>query len=152
MQAARALWSYRGIGDRGNLILIIATLAIGPALLIYGVATGWLFIASAALLAGLTVARNVIWRRAYPKMVKYTAPITATFTPDTVSVASAEGENTLPWSSFKNYAETPAFYFLFMGRRGLSIIPKTAFASDLDNEQTRIYIAANLKRKKMRWT
>lgn len=156
MQAARALWSYRGIGDTGNMILVIASLAIGPTLLLYGQWTGWLFIAAAAIFAALTLLRNVIWRRAYRKMRKYTAPITATLTQTTVGVVSAEGENTLPWSSFANYAETPAFYFLFgaraIGRRSLSIIPKSAFASDLENEQARVYIATNLKRKKMRWT
>ena len=152
IHAARALWSYRGIGDRGNWLTTIIALAVGPVLLTNGLAAGWLFIAAGAIFVVLTLLRNLLWRRAYRKMAKYTAPITAVFGPDTVHVSSAEGDNTLPWSSFKNYAETPDYYFLFMGWRGLSIIPKTAFESDEDNEQTRLYMTTHLKRRKMRWT
>ncbi|WP_299301872.1 YcxB family protein [uncultured Litoreibacter sp.] len=151
MRAARALWSYRGIGDRGNWLLAIAAAAVGPVLLLNGFGTGWLFIATAVIFLALTALRNVLWRRAYRKMVKYTAPITATFTADTVETRSAEGHSTLPWTSFGQYAETPVFYFLFMGRRGLSIIPKSAFATDEELEQTRIWMT-QLPRKKMRWT
>lgn len=152
MRAARALWSYRSIGDRGNLVVAILAMAAGPALLINGFGTGWLFIGAAALFVCLTALRNLLWRRAYRQMMKYTAPITASFAPETVSVSSAEGDNTLPWSSFKDYAETPQYYFLFIGWRGLSIIPKSAFNSDEDNEQTRLYMTTHLKRRKMRWT
>ena len=152
MRAARALWSYRGIGDRGNMIAASLALAAGLGLLIYRYPTGWMFIAAAAMFVAMTILRNLIWRRAFRNMVKYSAPITASFGPETVSVSSAEGDNTLPWSSFKSYAETLEFYFLFIGWRGLSIIPKSAFSSDEDNELTRLYITTNLQRRKMRWT
>lgn len=151
MRAARALWSYRGIGDRGNWLLAIAAMAVGPLLLVNGFGTGWLFIGAAALFAAMTVARNLIWRRAYGRMIKYTAPITAGFSQDLVETHSAEGQSSLQWSSFSHYAETPVFFFLFMGRRGLSIIPKSAFATDEGLEQTRLYMT-QLPRKKMRWT
>lgn len=151
MHAARVLWSYRGIGDRGNAVCAIIAAAVGPALLLYGFATGWLFIAAAGLFVAMTLARNLLWRRSYRKMVKYTAPITATLTKDTVETRSAEGHATLPWTSFNAYAETRDHLFLFLGWRGLSIIPKPAFQTDLELEQARLYFT-QLPRKKMRWT
>ncbi len=151
MHAARVLWSYRGIGDRGNLLLAIFAAAVGPVLLVYGFGTGWLFIAAAVLFVVLTAFRNLIWRSAYRKMVKYTGPITATLSKDTVETRSAEGQSKLPWSAFNRYAETPDFVFLFIGWRGLSIIPRSAFASEEDGEQARLFYT-QLPRKKMRWT
>lgn len=152
MHAAGALWSYEAIGTKGNLILAILAAAAGPTLLIYGQPLGWLCLAMAAFFVILTWARSYIWRRAYRKMEKYSAPITASFGPDHVSVDSAQGASELPWDYFKSYAETPDYIFLFAPRRGLSIIPKTAFETEDQLDQTRSHIEANLPRKKMRWT
>ena len=152
MHASRALWSYEAIGDTGNYILAGLTTTTGIACLIYGQTAGWAFLAIAAFLIVLTVARNVVWRRAYRKMEKYTAPITANLTADTVSTRSAQGSSDLPWSHFKAYAETPDYIFLTAPKRGLSIIPKSAFDSNDDLDQTRSFIVSNLPRKKMRWT
>ncbi len=153
MQAARVLWSYRAIGDRGNWVVVILCLCVGPVLLLNEVSTGWLFIAVAVFFAVLTWIRTVLWRRAYGRMVKYTAPITATFAPDHVTTNSAEGDSTLPWSFFKSYAETPDYVFLFGPKRTLSIIPKSALPVPEDIETLRDFItAAHLPRKKMRWT
>ena len=153
MQAARVLWSYRAIGDGGNWIITILCLCAGPVLLVNGVTTGWLFIAVAMFFATLTWARSLIWRRAYRHMVKYTAPISATFARDQITTRSAEGDSTLPWSFFKSYAETPDYLFLFGPNRTLSIIPKSALPVPEDIETLRDFItAAHLPRKKMRWT
>lgn len=152
MQAAGALWSYEAIGVKGNLILAILAVGAGPVLLIYGQPLGWLCLAIAAFFVILTWGRSYIWRRAYRKMEKYTAPITASFSAERVSVDSAQGASDLPWDYFKSYAETPDYVFLFAPKRGLSIIPKTAFETVDILDQTRSHIAANLPRKKMRWT
>ncbi len=152
MHAARALWSYEAIGDTGNVIIAIVCATVGPLLLIYGQQLGWLVLAIAVFFLGLTWARNVIWRRSYRKMEKYTAPITAAFSDTSVAVNSAQGSSDLPWSYFKTYAETPDYFFLTAPKRGLSIIPKSAFATEETLDQTRAYMAANLPRKKMRWT
>ena len=153
MHAARVLWAYRAIGDRGNWIVVILCLCAGPVLLLNGIQTGWLFIAVAVFFVGLTWARTVIWRRAYRRMVKYSAPITARFAPDQITTQTAEGHSTLPWTFFKSYAETPDYLFLFGPKRSLSIIPKTALPAPDDIEILRDFItAAHLPRKKMRWT
>ncbi|PTX56511.1 YcxB-like protein [Litoreibacter ponti] len=152
MRAARVLWSYRGIGDVGNWVLVGLSLIAGPALLLNGLWTGWLFLGAAAIFATITWARNRIWRRAFPKMVKYTAPITATFSPDGVHTVSAQGESTLPWKKFQSYAETPNYVFLFLSRRDFSVIPKSAAQDPMQIEELRDLMAANLPRAKMRWT
>lgn len=152
MHAARVLWSYEAIGDRGNLIIAIVCCAIWPVLLVMGYKTGWLFLVVSMFFALLTVARNVIWRRAYRQMDKYSGPITAEFREDSVSTVSQQGNSDLPWSFFKSYAETPDYLYLTAPRRSLSIIPKSAFASDEELDQVRSYIVAQLPRKKMRWT
>jgi len=153
MHAARVLWAYRAIGDRGNWIVVILCLCAGPVLLLNGIATGWLFLAVALFFVALTWARTTLWRRAYRRMTKYTAPITARFAPDRITTHSAEGDSTLPWSHFKSYAETPDYLFLFGPKRSLSIIPKTALPAPDDIEILRDFItAAHLPRKKMRWT
>ena len=153
MHAAGVLWAYRAIGDKGNWITVILCLAAGPVLLLNGVATGWLFIAVAAFFFVLTWARRMIWRRAYRRMVKYTGPITAVFEEGQVTTRSEEGENTLPLTHFKSYAETPEYLFLFGPKRALSIIPKSALPTPEDIELLRDFITAvHLPRKKMRWT
>ncbi|SFR53896.1 YcxB family protein [Litoreibacter janthinus] len=152
MRAARAYWSYRGIGDRGNWILAALSLLAGINLLVWDLNVGWIWVGAAALFAVITMIRNALWRRGYRKMIKYTAPITASFTRDVVETTSAEGTSTLPWTTFTKYAETPEFFFLTLPRRGLSIIPKRATKDDWELETLRDMITANLPRAKMRWT
>lgn len=152
MHAARVLWAYRGIGDRGNWVLAALSAVAGAALLGYGFQTGWIWLGAAALFAGMTLLRNALWRRAYPRLVKYTAPITASFTASEVETTSAQGHTILPWSTFRRYAETPDYFFLFLNRRDFSIIPKSAAPDPLQIEALRELITANLPRAKMRWT
>ncbi|WP_298257078.1 YcxB family protein [uncultured Litoreibacter sp.] len=152
MRAARAYWSYSGIGDRGNVLLAVGLVLMGGALVLWDVPTGWIWIGGAVLLGAMTIARNLLWQRGYRKMVKYRAPITASFMPEMIEVQSAEGESTLPWATFKKYIETPEYFFITMPRRGLSIIPKRACKDDLEIEALRDMITANLPRAKMRWT
>ena len=152
MHAARAYWSYKGIGDFGNWVIVALLLITGTGILIWGMAIGWLCIAGAAIFAALTALRNIFWRRRYRRMVKYSAPITATFSADNVETRSAEGQSTVPWSIFTKYAETPDYFFLMMPLRGLSIIPKRACEDDFQLEALREVITANLPRAKMRWT
>ena len=106
----------------------------------------------AAIFAGLTVLRNLLWRRGYHRMAKYSAPITASFLPDEVHTNSAQGASKLPWSTFTKYVETPEYFYLLMPRRGLSIIPKRACKDDWEVEALRDLITAKLPRAKMRWT
>lgn len=152
MRAARVLWSYQAIGDRGNWILTGICATAGLALLGSNYWTGWIWIGAAGMLMAITLLRNHLWRRGYQKMVKYTAPITATFSQDSIETHSAEGSSTLPWSTFQKYAETPDYFFVFMGWRSFSILPKSAIANEQDLDTLRDLIAANLPRAKMRWT
>lgn len=152
MRAARVLWSYEGIGDRGNWILAVVCAVAGIALLAYGFGTGWIWLGATALLVVITLSRNIFWRRGYPKIIKYTAPITTSFSPETIETQSAEGHSILPWTTFRKYAETPDYFFLFLGRRRFSILPKSAIKNDLDLETLRETITAKLPRAKMRWT
>jgi len=152
MRAARVLWSYQGIGDRGNLILAALCTLAGGALLVYGFQTGWIWVFAGALFVAITALRNLLWRRAYPKILKYKAPITAGFSDTEITTSSAEGHSTLPWTTFRKYAETPDYFFLFLDRRRFSILPKSALASDDDLEDLRELITTKLPRAKMRWT
>ncbi|MEM9582459.1 MAG: YcxB family protein [Pseudomonadota bacterium] len=152
MRAARVLWSYEAIGDRGNMVVAIFCTAIGPVLLLIGQPTGWLFLCAAVFFCVLTWARNVIWRKAYRRMEKYRAPISVRLNDGVVSTQSAQGSADLPWTFFNSYAETPDYFFLTAPKRSLSIIPKSAFVTEEDIDQARTYIAAHLPRKKMRWT
>lgn len=152
MHAARAYWSYSGIGDRGNWLLAGLSLLAGGMIVAYGIGVGWIWIGAAAIFAGLTVLRNFLWRRGYHRMTKYSAPITASFAAELVQTRSAEGQSDLPWSTFTKYAETPEYFFLKLPRRGLSIIPKRACKDDLELDALRELITANLPRLKMRWT
>ncbi|RLJ60282.1 YcxB-like protein [Litoreibacter meonggei] len=152
MHAARAFWSYRGIGDLGNWLLTAFALIAGTGLLIWGFGVGWIWIGAGAVFPAITLLRNFLWRRAYRKMIKYSAPITASFTSDEVQTKSAEGQSQLPWTTFTKYAETPDYFFLLLPRRGLSIIPKRACKDDWEIETLRDTITANLPRAKMRWT
>lgn len=152
MHAARAFWSYRGIGDRGNWILSVVCALAGFALVYAGLAVGWIWVGAAVFFVLITLIRNVLWRHGYHKIVKYSAPITATFTADTVTTSSAEGQSELPWTTFSKYAETPQYFFLLRPRRGLSIIPKRACKDDWEVETLRDKITGNLPRAKMRWT
>jgi len=152
MHAARALWSYRGIGDLGNWLLTAISLLSGAGLVIWGLGVGWVWIGAAGVFATITLLRNFLWRRGYRRMVKYTAPITASFTPDEVQTSSAEGQSHVPWRTFTKYAETPDYFFLLLPRRGLLIIPKRACKDDWEVETLRNMITANLPRAKMRWT
>ena len=152
MDAARALWSYRGIGDVGNWILAAISLFSGLSLIYWGLDIGWIWVGAAALFVAITLLRNFLWRRAYRRMTKYTAPITASFTREEVQTSSAEGQSKLPWTAFKKYAETPDYFFLLMPPRGLSIIPKRAVKDDWELETLRDMITGNLPRAKMRWT
>lgn len=152
MRAARVVWSYQGIGDRGNIALAILCVIAGALMLGYQLWTGWIWIGAGGLFATITVARNAIWQRAYPKMVKYTAPITATLCDTAVETTSAEGHSRLPWTKFRTYAETPDYFFLFLDRRRFSILPKSALSDDLEIDALRELITANLPRAKMRWT
>ena len=152
MHAARALWSYRGIGDLGNWVLTAVSLIVGTGLLISGFGVGWVWIGASLVFPTITLLRNFLWRRAYRKMIKYNAPITASFTSAEVQTKSAEGQSQLPWTTFTKYAETPDYFFLLLPRRGLTIIPKRACKDDWEVETLRDNITANLPRAKMRWT
>ena len=152
MHAARALWSYRGIGDLGNWALTAVSLIVGAGLLIWGYGVGWVWIGASFVFPTITLLRNCLWRRAYRKMIKYSTAITAIFTSTEVQTNSAEGQSQLPWTTFTKYAETPDYFFLLLPRRGLSIIPKRACKDDWEVETLRDTITANLPRAKMRWT
>lgn len=152
IHAARAFWSYRGIGDFGNWVLAAVSVFAGGGLLIWGMDVGWVWIGAAVVFAIITLLRNLLWRRGYRRMVKYSAPITASFSRNGVQTNSAEGSSDLTWSTFTKYAETPDYFFLLLPRRGLSIIPKRACADDWQLETLRDLITAALPRAKMRWT
>ena len=152
MHAARAFWSYRGIGDLGNWILAAASLLAGVGMLIWGLSVGWVWIGAAGVFAAVTLSRNYLWRRGYRRTVKYSTPITASFSEDEVQTSSAEGQSDLPWSTFSKYAETPGYFYLLLPRRGLSIIPKRACKDDWEVETLRALITTKLPRAKMRWT
>ena len=152
MHAARAYWSYRGIGDRGSWLLAAFSALAGLGLVFWGIGVGWVWVCAAFVFVAITLLRNVLWRLGYRRMVKYSAPINASFSSDSVRTDSAEGHSNLPWSTFTKYAETPDYFFLMLPRRGLSIIPKNACKDDWEVETLRDLITANLPRAKMRWT
>ncbi|MEP3345461.1 MAG: YcxB family protein [Litoreibacter sp.] len=152
MHAARAYWSYRGIGDLGNWLLAAIALTSGTGLVYWGLGVGWVWIGAAVIFAVMTIMRNVLWRRGYRKMVKYTAPINVTFSHDMVETQSAQGQSALPWTTFKKYVETPDYFFLTLPKRGLSIIPKRACKDEWELDTLRELITAKLPRAKMRWT
>jgi hypothetical protein len=152
MHAARVYWSYRGIGDRGNWLLAGFMLIVGVGIVVWGMAVGWIWIAAAPIFIAITLSRNLLWRRGYRKMIKYSAPITASFSPNTVQTNSAEGQSKLPWSTFSKYVETPDYFFLMLPKRGLSIIPKRACNDEWEIDTIRDLITAKLPRAKMRWT
>lgn len=151
MQAARNLWRHEGIGERGNWIMAAIVAAIGAALLILGLTSGWIWAFASAMLIILTLLRAVLWRRAYRRAPKYKSPITATFEADTIQTTSADGNSTLSWDFFSKYAETSDHFHLYVKRRAISFIPKSALKTSDDVAQLRALFDANLARTKKRW-
>jgi YcxB-like protein len=155
MAACNALWSHRAIGKNGNWIISVA-LGFATAFSVMFSPFAALFFATAALFfAVATPLRNQIWRRHYGTLVKYTGPITATFSPDAIDFQSAEGAFSQPWQVFNAYTETADYIFLHVGlskaRGQFSIIPKSALPSSDDLTALMALLSAHLTKRAKRW-
>ena len=150
-EAARELWAHSAIGNRGNWVVVGISAGIGSILLASGFWTGWIWLFAAVMFVALTLLREGLWRSSYRKMSKYKAPITVTFTSDAIKTETREGESTLPWTVFFKYTETENYFFLHLGKRGLSILPKSSAQTPEDLLELREKIATNLPAARKRW-
>ncbi len=152
--ACNALWSDQAIGTKGNQRMA-TTLAVatGVSWVYVPVATFFLALAT-AFFASASLLRNCLWRRHYSTLVKYSGPITATFSGDAVDFHSAEGTHTQTWAIFNGYTYTADYIFLHVSlqkaRGQFSIIPKSALSTPDDLAGLLTLISARLPKRAKR--
>ena len=152
MAACHILWQYRSIGQFGNFVAAACTVLSGFVLVVLGMAgpLGYIFVGAGALFAVMTLLRDVMWRRYYRGLVKYTDWITATVSAEGVGVVSVEAKNLLPWSTFSTMLRTEDYLFIILNQRQFSIIPMAAFQNsgvERDFESIVSYHLPLLKRR-----
>lgn len=147
MTACHQLWAHRAVGRGGNTVVAGIVAACAGLLLWLGVpgVLPWLLLAGAAIFISLDRLRDRIWRNHYDGLVKYTGPITAGFSETGVSVASAEADRHMRWSTFKHYVITRDYLILLIDQRQFSVIPLSAFKTPDARLGAERLIAAKLK-------
>jgi hypothetical protein len=153
MRACHALWAYRAIGRTGNYVIAGVVTLCALFLFWQGVPgiLAPLMIVGVAIFVALDIGRDLLWRRHFRNLTKYTAPITATVGPIGVGVDGAEGVHHQPWSSFQHFAVTDAFVFLLIDQRQFSVIPLDAFATPARAAAFEAVLIDHLKRLPRRY-
>ncbi len=148
MKACRTLWAHRAIGVAGNIVAGSALALFGGFMLWQGVPglVPWLFVLGGLTVLGLNAARDRFWRNYYRNAPKFSAPITTRVSLDGVGVTSAEGENTLPWSHFKNHTILNETLYLIVDQRHFSIIPLSACADQTARSEVEEIVKFNVRR------
>ena len=123
------------------LDLLVATVSLvcaGACIIAAAGATNIAFLSvGIALLAILLVGLLVMPRFVYQRQPTLKLAYSLTFSDADIHFRTSTIDARLQWPIYERWEEHPEFYFLFHGKRDVSVIPRRAFVSQAEDEAFR---------------